>query len=334
MQLADTGRGGLFTLIQGPILLMQRGKDSPETCELSDWLDLFDAAANDEKGAVATQWLTSYDGAHPIRNEVEHFEAYVFRIKRYLVGMREMVWSLPDRHELFRKIKDKEVFHTGNWLRGLLLDQNGGDVIGLVRDMWLQRDLESRKGSLLFLAGYDNLEMHHNYATLMRLAAWNIAKENGMGDEVVAAATKLTLRSLHMIDSYDHTGGHAILDAMQKLCAEHAPNNRPKYDYITNISIDGAKRIIGAHPGASLIFLQYMEQQGRPSASKMLHDGYTQDDKFESLIRWLPQMGDVILALRSVGSAYEETLNALVERGFAEQEALSLPADITPDTDY
>lgn len=295
-----------------------------EKYSLELWYEWFEAATAEDKPAVAALWLKSYDGPHPDGNEFGSMEPDLIA-DRYAPWMRKMVLSLPWRDPLFMRIKEREVFHTGNWLRGLLGDQHGFDAIGLIRDLWLQTDSGYRKQVLLYMAAERVKEMHPNYAILMRIMAWDLAKEHGMDSEVAAAATKVTLWSLHNSFSYDQTGGHDVLDALQLICSKHAPGERPAKDYCSDLSIHEAKNIIAKYPGVILIVLQYMEQQGLVDADIMLHGGRTQEMKFESLAHYLPGRSSEVRAMQAMGTNYEETLNALVLKGFVEQEVLPLP---------
>lgn len=299
------------------------------------WVSSFAAAQNDAKADIAVQWLESFL-SDIVLNGPHISGSVTLPLLKHIVPVREMVAAIPLDHRVRRislvRAPTSRQMAVLSLLRYIDLETPistpGGDstlkLASAVRDMWLLPVLADRTDMLLRLVNEPSLAelVVASGDRLIRLAAWDVAMENNMREDLVVAATKITLAVYW--DAYSAKAGPPLCNAigMALACRE---TNDPNLSAEMPLTL--ARELIAAHPKVSLLVLQRINDMDLKRNRRL--QGWVPERTMEDdLEEWLPRSRDVIALAKDMGLSYTATLEQIAMG--ASYLVSELPDEISP----
>jgi hypothetical protein len=303
--------------------------------DLDTWVKCFSEAPRAAKPTVAVQWLEGYI-AHIVLNGPPISGSVVLPLVKHIVPVREMAAAIPANHRVRRLLVSGSparltfVLHLLRYLDLSspldTLDTGTQPTLArLTRDMWLSPALDERTAALLQLAGDKDAidEMSRSGDRLLRCAAWDVASENDMRDELVIAAAKITLAVY--LDAYSAKGGPPICNAIGMILAS---NEMDDPSLSAELPATLAKEMVVAYPAVSLMVLQHINGDDRFRSRRLHGSAPNSAGMFESLVTWLPGSRDAIALACDMGLSYTQTLEQLATVG--RHTTATLPEGVAP----
>jgi hypothetical protein len=321
-----------------------------------DWLDRLEVAEPSDRSELAIKWLSAYvtslDNTRAARNAILQKD-----FPRDMRILRKLAQYVPNGHAYFRRREGgiEHMFNMGRSLASSLITEStrawDGDYpvevettkehatrwatesLVLTRDLWLERDKNVRRDVLLSLASDIELfarQSHHSGAPeLMCEAAWDAASEAGMPEDMVAAATRLSLWSAR-----SHTGivarGNNIRGAINVLfrrCllgAGSHPNSTPAPE---------VKDTMVANPVACAITLLFVTQTTHLATSYIYPGVDDTPGAFDSLYGWLPTYKSMLELSNHLGLSPLEALEQIVSSIGSTTPSMELPLEVSVTAD-
>lgn len=273
---------------------------------LQEWIETFASASPEERPAAAVRWLDAYTSSMS-----KVVTAYVrLYLELDMLEVRQLVWAIPAGHSALQPNDGDNV--TMRWMRNffniatpIMRDHGSTRNQELVRKMWLHPVHAVRTDALhaMLKNTHTKTRLSNDEESLMRSAAWDLADENGMSEESVDAAIRLTLWTMH--DGARRIRGqsrHPLLNAVTavEMALRDAGVRRTPYT--------DEDHLLMQHPLACAKVFMFVCQHGSLKSSPD-----ESDTAFTCLQRWLPGSRSAITAAQSMGISYYQTLQHLVD---------------------
>jgi hypothetical protein len=326
--------------------MMQKRSNIPDT-----WSALMAAASMTERPAVAAQCLGEYfsylRGRGP---NISITDVLCGEMLKNVSAVREVVLAIPKRHSVFALdgLEDEWGNDTATALKNYLdvtrawndLDEDAPRAT-LVRNMWLHPDISERLCALQTLADSPPMLKYviGRDAALMNLAAWEVATDDNLSATSLAAATQIALHLYDNERSAENRTKYPVLDA---LCVVLTWCLRGADKFKDPESLKKAQALLVEYPSVCLQLLEFSEFTKAtkfPYHHLVLHgpqitpdgDVSFEQDRFSSLMAWLPGQKSTITWAKSIDLPYRDTLKQLAT-AMATQESVALPFNLNTES--